>query len=253
MFKWIVVGLALLMPCIAQAQNPPASPSPADLAAACVKVDENPPTPPPHGKKVKKSKQPKDKLVPLSLVVCEVEKALDAYEQSPEVRNEPEMNIPPQDVLPHIVSADFDFKTAVDWKGTAGIGFYIFKLGGSYDKQTTNEVDFQYVPKSLLRGHGFATPLATVSFQEELLKTIKSAAKAIKEEQAKPIPISEKDPLVFKQLSVTVGYGVTWDVNGGITLPIDIVTLTAQLDRSKNSVLSVKLVFAPPTNPGEKP
>jgi hypothetical protein len=43
-----------------------------------------------------------------------------------------------------------------------------------------------------------------------------------------------------------VSYGVTRDVNGGITVPINIVTLTAQLDRSKNAVQSVKLVFAPP-------
>jgi hypothetical protein len=154
---------------------------------------------------------------------------------------------------PAILSADFDFKTVVDTKGTAGIGFYIFKIGGSYDKQTTNDVDFQYVPKSLLKGPGYAVEKATVSLQEELLKTIKDAAKAIKDEQAKPVPISEKDPLVFKQLSVTVSYGVTWTGTIGVSVPINIVTLTAELDRSKNAVQSVKLVFAPPPKRAEKP
>lgn len=248
MLKWFAVGVALLMPFIARAQKPPQTPSLADLDAACVKVDDDALNATLTDKKVKKKKQPKDKLVPLNLVVCEVEKALDAYQESPEVADDTH-----KDVLPHILSADFDFKTVVDTKGTTGIGFYIFKIGGSYDKQTTNDVDFQYVPKSLVKGPGKSVSLATVSFQDELLKTIRSAAKAIKDEQAKPVPISEKDPLVFKQLSVTVSFGVTWDVNGGITLPIDIVTLTAQLDRSKNSVQSVKLVFAPPPKPGEKP
>lgn len=246
MFKWVAIALALLFPCLAQAQEAAASDKFLD-DTACAK-DQIAPAVPPAGKKAKKSKIPADKLVPLSLVVCEVEKALDAYQQSPEVSNKTK-----KDLLPGILSADFDFKTVVDTKGTLGVGFYIFKIGGSYDKQNTNDVVFQYVPKSLLKGPGYAIEKATVSLQDQLLKTIKDAALAIKAEQAKPVPISEKDPLVFKQLSVTISYGVTWDINGGVTVPINVVTLTAQLDRSKNAVQSVKLVFAPPPKAGEKP
>src|SRR5277367_4164072 len=206
MFKWLAVGLAMLLPYALQAQVA-ASPSQDD---PCMQKFVGPATPDaPTGKKdKKKKKEPEDTLVPLGLVVCEVETALDKYQQSPDVTDGTK-----KEVLPHILSADFDFKTVVDTKGTAGIGFYIFKIGGSYDKQTTNDVDFQYVPKSLVKGPGKSVSLATVSFQDELLKTIRSAAKAIKDEQAKPVPISEKDPLVFKQLSVTVSFGVTWDVN----------------------------------------
>lgn len=247
MFKRVAMGLALLVPCIVQAQQAPGTDQFLD-ETKCVDKDQAAPAAPPAGKKANKVKLPTDKLVPLSVVVCEVEKALDAYQQSPEV-----MDKTKKDVLPAILSADFDFKTVVDTKGTLGIGFYIFKIGGSYDKQTANEVDFQYVPKSLLKGPGYAVENATVSLQDELLKTIKNAAKAIKEEQAKPVPISQKDPLVFKQLSVTVNYGVTGDINGGVSVPINIVTLTAQLDRSKNAVQSVKLVFAAPPKSSEKP
>jgi hypothetical protein len=246
MFRWVAIGLALLLPFIVQAQQASAPDEFLD-DTACTKDQPAPPVPP-AGKKAKKSKIPADKLVPLSLVVCEVEKALDAYQQSPEVSDKTK-----KDVLPGILSADFDFKTVVDTKGTLGIGFYIFKIGGSYDKQTTNDVVFQYVPKSLVKGPGYAVEKATVTLQEQLLKTIKDAASAIKAEQARPVPISEKDPLVFKQLSVTISYGVTWDINGGATVPISVVTLTAQLDRSKNAVQSVKLVFGPPPKPGEKP
>jgi hypothetical protein len=63
----------------------------------------------------------------------------------------------------------------------------------------------------------------------------------------------EKDPLVFKQLSVTVSYGVTVTGTVGVNAPISIVTLTAELDRSKNNVQQVKLVFAPPPKkPGKE-
>jgi hypothetical protein len=55
-------------------------------------------------------------------VVAEVEKALDVYQQSPDVV---------QKALPPLASADFDFKTVIDTKGTLGIGLYIFKIGGS--------------------------------------------------------------------------------------------------------------------------
>ena len=81
---------------------------------------------------------------------------------------------------------------------------------------------------------------------------IANAAKAVNEQRAMPLRPGDKDPLVFKQLSLTVSYGVTVSGSAGISVPIDIVTLTAQLDRSKNSVQSVKLVFAPPPKMGEK-
>jgi hypothetical protein len=90
------------------------------------------------------------------------------------------------------------------------------------------------------------------SFQEELLDTIRNAAKAVKDQNAMPPRSGEKDPLVFKQLSVTVSYGVTVAGTAGVSVPINIVTLTAALDRSKNNVQQVKLVFSPPPKKPEK-
>ena len=191
-------------------------------------------TPAAQDKKAKKQKNT-DNLVPLSLVICEVEQAIDTYQTSQDVKNK---------VLPGLATAEFDFKTVVDTKGTAGIGFYIFKLGRSYDKQTTNDVVFTYQPLSRLKPGGHLALVQPVSFQDELMNTIKSAAKAVSTQQGEPQNTS--DPLIFKQLAVTVSYGVTQDLNGGINLPIDIVTITATLDRSKNNVQSVKLMFAPP-------
>lgn len=172
-------------------------------------------------------------LVPLSLVICEVQHALDAYQDDKEVQ---------KGALPELLTADFDFKTVLDTKGSFGISILIFKFGVSYDKQTTNDVDFQYEPKSrqAITVETLAPP--PKNFQQQLINTIKAAAKA-KVEQEKVQSLSQ-DPLVFKQLGITLSYGVTKDVNAGAAIPIHLVTLSPGIDRSKNSVQSVKLVFA---------
>lgn len=229
-------GVVALLVVIAVALTP--SPSSAQVidTASCTMTGT--PPPPPADSKKKSDKNENNKMF-LGRVVCEVEKALDAYQQSEDVED--------KGVLPKLASADFDFKTVVDTKGGFSINFLIFKFGTTVEKQDTNDVDFQYVPKSILK-----TALEggrAKSLQQELLDTIRAAAKAIVEQSKIPDPA--KDPLVFKQLSVTIAYGVTWDVNGGINAPISLVTLGASIDRSKNNVQSVKLVFAPP--PKDKP
>lgn len=171
-------------------------------------------------------------LVPLSLVICEVQHALDAYQGDRDVQ---------KGSLPKLLTADFDFKTVLDTKGSFGISILIFKIGVSYDKQTTNDVDFQYEPKSrqTITIESLAPPK---NFQQQLIDTIKAAAKA-KVEQERVQSLSQ-DPLVFKQLGITLSYGVTKDINAGAAIPIHLVTLSPGIDRSKNSVQSVKLVFA---------
>ncbi len=237
MLKSIFVAMFLFMPSIALAADQPTSPC--TIAAPATPA----PTPPSDSKDKKKDKKSKNKndnnLMLLSRVVCEVEQALDAYQQSDDVD---------KGVLPKLATADFDFKTVVDTKGGPTINLFIFKFGATVEKQDTNEVDFQYVPKSLLKT-AFEGG-RTKSLQQELIDTIQSAAKAIVEQTKDPTPA--KDPLVFKQLSVTISYGVTWDINGGINAPISLVTLGASIDHSKNNVQQVKVVFSPPKPKEEK-
>jgi hypothetical protein len=191
----------------------------------------------------KEKKPPKGdltgQLVPLSLVICEVQRALDSYQNDPDVK---------QGAIPKLLTADFDFKTVIDTKASFGISILIFKFGVSYDNQTTHDVDFQYEPKSLHKG-GPLEAVQQKDLQQELLDTIKAAAKTKLLEDT--LPKTSKDPLVFKQLSVTIAYGVTWDLNASATIPINIVTLGPGIDHSKNSVQTVKLVFAPA--PKDKP
>jgi hypothetical protein len=230
-----LVGALLCFPALVQAADEPADPCKALVA------DTQPTLPPDaKGKKAKPKKgDNSNNLVPLSLAICEVQRALDAYQDDPTVK---------RGELPKLLTADFDFKTVLDTKASVGISILVFKFGVSYDKQTTNDVDFQYEPKS--RQKRTEAAVLPKNFQQELIDTIKAAAKA-KEEQEK-VKKTSKDPLVFKQLSVTLGYGVTWDVNVGASIPISIVTLGPGLDHSKNSVQTVKLVFADKTEAVER-
>lgn len=233
MFKSIAVALFLFVPSIALAADQPTTPC--TIAASATPA----PTAPSASKEKKSKNKNANNLMLLSRVVCEVEQALDAYQQSDDVD---------KGVLPKLATADFDFKTVVDTKGGPTINLFIFKFGATVEKQDTNEVDFQYVPKSLLK-----TALEahrTKSLQQEMIDTIRSAAQAIVEQTKNPAPA--KYPLVFKQLSVTISYGVSWDINGGINAPISLVTLGASIDHSKNNVQQVKVVFSPPEKPKDE-
>jgi hypothetical protein len=180
----------------------------------------------------------KDKVL-LSRVVCEVEQALDAYQQS--------MDVEDKKILPKLASVDFDFKTTVDTKGGLTVSFFIFKLGANAAKQSVNDLDFQYVPKSLLRT-GLEVARAS-TLQQQLLETIRAAAQAVKDQRA--LMLTSPDRLTFKQLTVALGYGVTWTGTGTAAGPIQLVTVSGSLDRSKNTVQQVKLIFAPPKTEGD--
>lgn len=198
------------------------------------KITEIPPATPSAAAKNQISKSKEDNRMFLSRVVCEVEQALDVYQQSADVEE--------TGLLPKLATADFEFQTVVDTKDGFTISFLILRFGSTVEKQYTNDVDFQYVPKSLLKS-GFEARRAK-SLQDELIDTIRSSARAIVDQSKMPAPGT--DPLTFRQLTVTLSFGVTWDVNGGVNAPIHLVTVGGSLDRSKNNVQQVRLVFAPP-------
>jgi len=223
MLKWIAIGLALLLPCVVQAQQTTA------------------PVPAPTAKKAAKPTPPKGTdVVPLNDVIVAVENALNAYQSDPDVINAK---------LPGISTADFDFKAVVDTKVGGGINFWIIKIGASLDKQTTTDIDFQYVPQSQVS----VESVEPKDFEKQLIDTLKEAAATVAMQEAiqKQLSGTSKDPLVFKQMTVSLGYGITKDISGGINAPIHLITLSGTLEKSKNSVQTVKLLFAPPKKKGD--
>jgi len=185
--------------------------------------------------------------VPLSDVIAATESALDDYQtyaKSP-------AGI--KDGLPPLASADFDFKTVVDTKGGLSINLFIFTIGASHEKQQTNDLDFTYMPhveapaKTLNEFFSFdgGKRKEPKTLYQDIIDTLKESAVEIKKAQdlaSKPtLPGTTK--LDLCQLALTLSFGVTTDVQGGIKAPIQMVTLTASLDRSKNNVQQVKLTF----------
>ena len=186
----------------------------------------------------------KSPTVPLSDVIAATESALDDYQtyaSSP-------AGI--KDGLPPLASADFDFKTVVDTKGGISINLFIFTIGASHEKQQTNDLDFMYMPhveKPAIRTQEFFSfdggkRKEPKTLYQDIIDTLKESAIEIKKAQdlsAKPTTTK----LDLCQLTLALSFGVTTDVQGGIKAPIQIVTLTATLDRSKNNVQQVKLTF----------
>ncbi len=176
--------------------------------------------------------------IPLDTVILQVEQALDAYQALPEVARGRS--------LPPLSLAEFDFKTIIDTKVTGGVGVYLFALGGSRTKDKTTELDFIYAPGD---ARYTLLPYAQPSLQTQLIETLKQAATAV---QQVPTPRSCKD-LALLQLSVLLSFGVQTDLNGGLNAPIQIVTLSAALDRARDSVQTVRLTFAPPQSKACRP
>jgi hypothetical protein len=194
---------------------------------------------PTHGQDAKPDKKAEKDNTPALLtdVITEVEKTLDTYRQQDDVvKNK---------TLPDLLTADFDFKTVVDKKEGIGISFLIFKIGYTRTNETVNDVDFQYTPlPPPPAGHGnFRKPQAE-TLQKALLDTLNAAGKAIQTQRAKPAV--SKNPLVFKQATITISFGVTDDVTIGAAGGVSLTTINASLEGSKNAVHQLKLVFAPP-------
>jgi len=187
----------------------------------------------------KKSKKPANTpYVKLSNIVQAVELVVDAYNSRDDVTGK---NGTPK-TMPPLKTADFDFKTVVDVKGGPSVNFWIIKLGYTRENQTTNEVAFEYIPKFLGTGGRYTKPRA-LDLKDELSKAIDQAANEIKGEKASD---TSPLPLQFKSLAVTIGFQVTNDYQGGVNIPIHLVTLGLSGDVNRAATQSVKLTFSFP-------
>ena len=126
-------------------------------------------------------------LCPLDDGILVVEKALNAYQDDPDVVKAS---------LPGIATAAFDFKTVVDNKVAGSISFLIVKTGATVDKQATSDVDCQYAPRSQLK---ISSVGANSDFQQQLSDAIKQAARTVahQEEIQRAFSQSQNDPLVL--------------------------------------------------------
>ena len=178
----------------------------------------------------------KKDTVPLEQVIAVTEMALNDYQAQAEASQGTANKLPP------LATADFDFKTVVDTKGGGGINLFVFTLGATKEKQATTDLDFQYAPhpaeKLGLQSFGKDTKTLYQAIIDTLTESSKEIAKANETNAAPGQP-----SLDLCQLSITLSFGVTTDVQGGVKVPFQLVTISGTLDRSKNNVQQVKLIF----------
>jgi hypothetical protein len=162
--------------------------------------------------------------VPLDSVIKQVEEAVNQYQSSSEPHS-----------LPRLQSAEFSFKAVASTVKSSAINFFIFKFGGSHEKDLTHEVTFTYAVRRPLELLKAQTPAPT-TFKDDLVKMIQSGAQAVKKsETAMGLP--------FEKLTVNVEYGVKWEGNVEVNPVLSLVTVGVSGDKSKNTVQSIQLVF----------
>jgi hypothetical protein len=166
--------------------------------------------------------------VPLCAVVGQVTNALTRYQSTLGSG---------ANTLPPLSKAEFDFKTTAVTTVGAKISLFVFTIGGSHEKDVTNDVSFTYaLPKPK---PGAVAPHTTVTLEDQLYATIRGAAEQVQMAQ-------KVGDVPFSSLEITVQFCVKWDGNAGVNAPISLITIGLNGDKSRNATQSVKLTFARP-------
>ncbi len=171
-----------------------------------------------------KTVQQPDGTVDLGSVVAALQAAIDCYQANRGAGS---------DGLLPLTSAAFDFKTTTGKVGGFSISFFIFKIGASHEKDTTNDLTFTYAVKQV-PPRGRAKPSQELS--DALANAMLVAAAA-----AKKTPTVAGIPL--SKVTVNIAFGIKNDVSGGLTVPVHLVTLGGSGDYNKNETQSVTLTF----------
>lgn len=195
-------------------------------------IEPKMPSPPPAYKAENVTKQP-DKTADLPSVIRTIEQALKCYQQVSGDKDE----LQPKG-LPKLKSVDMDFKTTTGQ--TVGVSFsiFIFKIGASREKDVTDDITFTYsVPSVPSSGVGHFRKPTPPSLYEELVKDIQAAARAAQSQSTvlgKPL----------SSVKITVSYGIKFDGNVSINVPVSLVTIGGNGDYNKNNTQSLSLTFA---------
>ena len=166
--------------------------------------------------------------VPLCAVVSKVTSALTRYQSSLGSGT---------NALPPLSKAEFDFKTAAVTTVGAKISLFVFTIGGSHEKDVTNDITFTYaLPKPK---PSVVAPRTTVTLEDQLYSTIRGAAEQVQMAQ-------KVGNVPFTSLEINLQFCVKWDGNAGVNAPISLITVGLNGDKSRNTTQSVKLTFSRP-------
>lgn len=223
----VVASLVLIPACLAQKPK---------IVTGNFCEDPKLATPGPGYEKDQIQKQP-DKTADLPSVVQTVEQALKCYQ----VLSGDKDPLQPKG-LPKLNSVVMDFKTTTG--ETVGFSFsiFVFKVGASREKDVTDDLSFTYsVPKkiALPKSPGLAK-VKPAPLYEELVKEVQAAARAAQSQStALGMPLNK--------VSIAVSYGIKFDGNLSLNVPVQLVTIGGNGDYNKNNVQTLTLNFEEPT------
>lgn len=139
--------------------------------------------------------------------------------------------------LPKINSAVMDFKTTT--AKTVGFSFsiFVFKVGASREKDVTDDLSFTYsVPKLISATPKHFVKPAPADLFAELVKEVAAAASAA---QAQSTALG----LPLTKVGIQIAYGIKFDGNVAVNVPISLVTIGGNGDYNKNNIQTITLTF----------
>jgi hypothetical protein len=130
-----------------------------------------------------------------------------------------------------------DFKTTTG--ETAGFTFsvFVFKVGASREKDVTDDLSFTYSVPAPPTSHGaFLAKPSPAPLYAELVKEVQAAARAAQAQStALGMPLSK--------VGISVAYGIKFDGNVSLSVPIELVTIGGNGDYNKNNTQTITLSF----------
>jgi hypothetical protein len=138
------------------------------------------------------------------------------------------------DPLPKLSSVVIDFKTTTGLVTGLSFSIFIFKIGGSREKDTVNDLQLTYAaPSPSGKGANKAKP---EPLSDALANEILAAANAFQMSNSlQGLPLSKA--------TINVQFGIKFDGNASLSVPISLVTLGPNVDYNKNETQSITLTF----------
>lgn len=136
--------------------------------------------------------------------------------------------------LPSLSKVDLALQTVIAKKAGATFSFWIISIGGTWEKDRSQELDVSLVPPS----PGNPKKISTGSLTQSMVQAIESAAYGVSGTADGSIPL--KTSSVVIKIAFTVKGDASGDVKTPALLPI---TADATADLSKTAVQTLTLTF----------
>ena len=138
-------------------------------------------------------------------------------------------------LLPALSQVDFDFKIVTATSlGVSASGLYLLSLGATGEKNILNQITYSY--KSLPAPEGGPASAAKPALLAELIDTLQTVAIAAKEAHT-------FGNTRYQTMKVQVQFGFRGSVQGGFSVPGEVVTVGISSRYDRSTIQTVTLTF----------